>query len=61
LHAVLAPGEPSSSGMTACECGVPRNMNSAIALRSVISVRALVTVSLGSNLSSIETSSMRWP
>jgi hypothetical protein len=51
----------SSSGRIASVCGVPRFMNSATTFFSVISLRAFSAASLGSNLSSIEISSTRWP
>ena len=42
-------------------CGVPRVMNSASTLRSVISLRAFSAASLGSKRSSSVTTSMRRP
>ena len=47
--------------MIACVCGVPRVRNSAATFFSVISSFAFAAASLGSNLSSSETSSMFWP
>ena len=51
----------ASSGRIACVCGVPRLRNSATTFFSVISVLAFAAASLGSNLSSIEISSIVWP
>ncbi len=47
--------------MIASVCGVPRFRNSATTFRSSISLRAFSAASLGSNLSSSDTSSIFWP
>ncbi len=51
----------ASSGAMASVCGVPRVRNNAVTLFSVMSLRAFSAASLGSNLSSSETSVMVWP